>query len=418
MNPALGSQDTPRASSAARPRTLPRSVAYALAAYIIGLSLFAAVTPSPLYGSYSSLWHFSPLTLTLIYATYAFGVLAALLVAGSLSDDVGRRPVLLGALGALMISTTLFFFASSVAWLFVARGLQGVATGAAISAASAALLDLHPRRDPWGVGLANGVSSSAGIALGILVVSALVQIAPSPRMLPYAVLFGLLAIAFAGAYWMPEPVTDRRGLRMAFQRPHVPAAVRGPFLLAALTVVSSWSLGGVFFSLGPQLGARLFDSTNAIVAVIAIVALGVTAGLSQLLLGRTAPWLAACLGSVGLAVGVCLIVIATALDSGAVYLVGSAISGVGFGVGSLGGLRGLVGSIPAENRASVMSAYYIVAYAAISVPAVLAGLVVGDLGLQATFEAFGLVVVVIAFGTAIVAWRARPLTAGVATSRG
>ena len=81
-----------------RRRTLSNQVAYRLAAGVIGLGLFASLTPSPLYRSYSVLWHFSPLTLTLIYATYAFGVLASLLLAGGVSDDVGRRPVLLVAL--------------------------------------------------------------------------------------------------------------------------------------------------------------------------------------------------------------------------------------------------------------------------------------------------------------------------------
>ena len=134
-------------------RTLSPRMGYAVAALVVGLGLFASVTPSPLYRSYSVLWHFSPLTLTLIYATYAFGVLASLLLAGGVSDDVGRRPVLLVALGALMASSVLFVVAGSAAWLFVARGLQGLATGAALSAASAALLDLHPKRDPAGVGL-------------------------------------------------------------------------------------------------------------------------------------------------------------------------------------------------------------------------------------------------------------------------
>ena len=124
----------------ARPRrTLSPSAGYAVAALVVGLGLFASVTPSPLYRTYSVLWHFSPLTLTLIYATYAFGVLASLLLAGGVSDDVGRRPVLLGALGALMVSSVLFMVAGSAVWLFVARGLQGLATGAALSAASAAL---------------------------------------------------------------------------------------------------------------------------------------------------------------------------------------------------------------------------------------------------------------------------------------
>src|SRR5919197_5203157 len=94
-------------------RTLPKDVAYWLAAAVIGLGLFASLTPSPLYRSYSVLWHFSPLTLTLIYATYAFGVLATLLLAGGVSDEVGRRPVLLVALAGLMGASLLYVFAQS-----------------------------------------------------------------------------------------------------------------------------------------------------------------------------------------------------------------------------------------------------------------------------------------------------------------
>src|SRR5262245_771951 len=199
-------------------RTLPNPVAYALAASVIGLGLFASITPSPLYHSYSVLWDFSPLTLTLVYATYMFGVLASLLLVGRVSDDVGRRPVLLAALGALMVSTVLFMLADSVAWLFVARGLQGLATGAAVSAASAALLDLHPRHDPAGVGLANGVASAAGIGLGALVSSTIVQLGSEPRVLPYVVLFVLFGLAFAGAYWMPEPVAERSRFRWTVER--------------------------------------------------------------------------------------------------------------------------------------------------------------------------------------------------------
>ena len=141
---------------------LSNRAAYALSTGVVGLGLYASVTPSPLYRTYSVLWHFSPLTLTLIYATYAFGVLAALLAAGRVSDDVGRRPVLLASLAGLILATGLFAVADSAAWLFVARGLQGIATGAALSAASAAMLDLHPRRDPAAVGLATARATAAG----------------------------------------------------------------------------------------------------------------------------------------------------------------------------------------------------------------------------------------------------------------
>ena len=213
---------TPRSSTSSSCRTLSPRLAYALAGAIIGLALFASGTPSPLYGIYRELWGFSPLVLTLVYATYAFGVLAALLLAGRVSDDVGRRPVLLAALATLMGATVLFMLADSVVWLFVARGVQGLATGAALGAASAALLDLHPRRDPAGVGLTNGVVSAGGIGLGVLVSAAFVEFLPAPRVLPYVALFVLFAIALEGVWRMPEPVAERSRLRLTPQWPSVP----------------------------------------------------------------------------------------------------------------------------------------------------------------------------------------------------
>jgi predicted MFS family arabinose efflux permease len=391
----------------ARRRLSPR-IGYAVAALVVGLGLFASVTPSPLYRTYSLLWHFSPLTLTLIYATYAFGVLASLLLAGGVSDDVGRRPVLLAALGALMASSVLFMVASSAAWLFVARGLQGLATGAALSAASAALLDLHPNRDPAGVGLTTATAAAGGIGLGVLVSSVLVQLGTLPRVLPYVVLLVLFALAFAGAYWMPEPIEKRGRFRLTAERPTVPGVVRRPFLLAALAVLSSWSIGGLFFSLGPQLAAHLFNSSNAIVSGSGIVALAGAAVVAQLLTVRSAPWIGAGVGSIALAAGMVLIVFAAARDSSGAYLAGSILAGAGFGAAFLGGLRALTAAIPHQHRASVMSAFYVAAYASLSLPAVLAGVVVAHIALPTTFEIFGSVVAAIALVVAFEAWRTRP----------
>src|ERR1700749_3523170 len=163
-------------STTAEPRTARRTLsprlAYGHVAAVIGLALFASSTPAPLWGTYSELWGFAPVVLTLIYATYAIGVLATLLVAGRASDEAGRRPVLIVSLAALMGASVLFMVADSVVWLFVARAVQGLATGLVLGAASAALLDLHPRRDPSGVGLAHRVgrpgaagAAAAGAAL-------------------------------------------------------------------------------------------------------------------------------------------------------------------------------------------------------------------------------------------------------------
>ena len=392
-------------------RTLSPRIAYAHAAAVIGLCLFTSVVPSPLYHSYAVRWHFSPLTLTLIFATYAFGVLAALLLVGRVSDQVGRRPVLLVSLATLMVASALYIAADGTAWLFVARAVQGLATGAAISTASAAMLDLHVRRDPGSVGLMNGVASTTGLGLGSLVSSALVQAGVAPRILPYVVVLVLLLIALAGAYWMPEPVHERSAFRLTPQRPGVPAGIRHAFLLAGLATLSSWAIAGLFFSVGAQLADQLFDTTNVILGAIAGVLLGLGGALSQLLFHRTAPWLGASAGSLGLAAGMVLIVIATAADSSAAFVLGILLAGLGFGVAFLGGLRQLVVVIPDEHRAAVMSAFYVVAYASLSVPAVIAGVVVTHLGVDPTFEIFGSVVAGIAVIVAVEAWRTRPAEA-------
>ncbi len=389
-------------------RTLTPRAAYALAAAVIGLALFASATPSPLYTTYRELWGFSSVVLTLVYATYAFGVLASLLLAGRVSDEAGRRPVLIASLAMLMGATVLFMLADSVVWLFVARGVQGIATGLAIAAASAALLDLHPRRDPSGVGLTNGVVSAAGMGLGVLVSASFVELLPAPRVLPYAALFVLFAIAFAGALAMPEPVAERSRPRLTPQRPGVPAEVRRPFLLAALAVVSSWSIAGLFLSLGPQLSARLFDTDDHLVAGLSVFALAGAGALAQLAAGRTAPWAGATGGSIGLATGLLLIVLAAATDTTAPFVAGALIGGAGFGVAFLGALRALSAAIPPERRGQVMSAFYVVAYASLSLPAILAGLLVTPLGLEPTFELFGSVVAALALVVAAEAWRTRP----------
>jgi MFS family permease len=389
-------------------RTLSEPVAYALSAAIIGLALFASATPSPLYATYSRLWGFSPVVLTLVYATYALGVLVALLLAGRASDVAGRRPVLLLALGGLIAASGLYILATSVVWLFAARALQGAATGLVLGTASAGLLDFHPRRDPDGVGLTNGSMSAAGLGLGALVSAAAVQLLPAPRVVPYALVLALFAIAFVGVLLMPEPVADRAPLRLTPQRPRVPAQLRGTFVLAALAVAAAYSIGGLFFALGPQLSAQVFATGNHLVTAFSLFLLAGVGAVAQLAYGRRASWAGVAGGSLALAAGVGLIALAAADSAPAPLLVGSVVGGAGFGVAFLGALRNLSAAIPPADRAAVMSAFFLVAYAALSIPAVLAGLVVTELSLSSTFAIFGAAVAALALFVSLQAWRTRP----------
>jgi hypothetical protein len=171
-------------------------------------------------------------------------------------------------------------------------------------------------------------------------------------------------------------VISQGRLRVRVERPYVPAVARRPFVVAGLSVLSSWSIAGLFFSIGPQLGVVVFHTSDVVVAAIGVFALLATAALAQLVLGRATPWVGATVGSGALALGMIVSVNATAAASGAGYLAGSIASGFGFGIAFLGGLRGLVSAIPPQDRAGVMAAFSVLACASLSVPAVLAGLLV------------------------------------------
>lgn len=389
-------------------RTLSPKIAYPIVAALIGLSLYASGTPSPIYGVYQQDWGLSTVMLTLVYATYAFGVLTTLILAGRISDEVGRRPVLLTALATIALMMIPFMLARSVGWLLVARAIQGLATGAVMSSASAAMLDLHPSRDAASVGRANGIVSNFGMGFGVLVSSVLVQFAPSPRVLPYAAVLLLVLLAWIGVFFIREPVKDRVRPRLKVERPSVPSSVRRQFLLAALAVISSWSIGGLFLALGPELAGTLLHSENVLLSALPVFVLAVAGSLSQVLFGRVPAWKAASVGSIGLSAGVLLIVAAAAADSSVLLFAGSVVAGLGFGLAFMGGLRALSAVIPSEHRASVMSAFYVIAYIALSVPAVLAGVLVEPLGLRPTFEIFGGVDAVVALLVAAEAWRQRP----------
>jgi predicted MFS family arabinose efflux permease len=374
--------------------TLP--VAFAAVAAAIGLALFASATPSPLYGVYQARWHFSTLVLTLVYAVYAVGVLSSLVLIGGLSDQTGRRPVLVGSLLALLASMGLFMAADSVAWLFVARAVQGLATGALLGAAGAALIDLHPLGDMRQASLVNGFASTVGIGGGALVSSVIVHFLPAQRVLPFVLVATLIVALLWAVRVLPEPVLRTTRVRLRPQSPSVPAATRGAFTLAALGVLASWSIGGLYLALGPALAGQLLHTHSELAGGVAVGALSLPAGLAQVLGRVLSNRTLTAGGSLLLALGMSLTAAALGGSSALLFLLATAVAGVGFGLAFMGALRHLTGSIPDGRRGGVMSAFYVVAYLAISLPAIAAGLAAPSLGLVDTFQIFSLGVVVLA----------------------
>lgn len=379
---------------AVRPRLSPIA-AFAVPAAIVGLALYASATPSPLYAVYQARWHFSTPMVTVIYATYPLGVLISLLVLGTLSDQVGRRPVLRWSLVVLLGSMVLFLLAQSVAWLLAARAVQGLATGAALGAAGAALIDLHPRGDAAHAGLVNGVVSTSGIGAGAIVSAILVAAAPAPRALPFVVVSVLIVAALVAVWAVPESAAVPERPRLRPTRPSIPPPTRSAFVLAAFGVMASWSIGGVFLSLAPVVAGSLLSTHSVLAGAACVAALAVPAGLAQVLWHTRSNRFLTATGAGALSIGMLGIVAGDLLDVPVLFFAAAVVTGAGFGMAFMGGLRHLSGAIPPARRGEVMSAFYVIAYASLSLPAVAVGIALPHAGIHDTLLAFGITIAVL-----------------------
>src|SRR5882724_8870595 len=156
-------------------RRWARSPAVMTVFSFVGAALIVASNSAvtPLYRLYQQSMHLTPLVITLVYAVYAFSLLAALLTVGGLSDYVGRRPVILSGLLLNAIAMVLFSYATDVGQLILARAVQGLCVGTATPVLGAVILDTDHRRGP----LLNSVTAFLGLTVGALGAAALVTFA-------------------------------------------------------------------------------------------------------------------------------------------------------------------------------------------------------------------------------------------------
>lgn len=362
-------------------------------AFVLLCFFAASSAPTPLYHLYQQAWGFSSVLLTVIFAVYAMSLLATLLVFGSLSDYLGRRPVIFIGLLLEIVAMLLFIAATDVSWLIVARVLQGVATGIATSALGAAMLDSDAQQGP----LLNSITPMFGMALGALGTSALVQYAPLPMGLAY----GLLLAAFAGqaVYLLrvAETVTPQPGvLKTLRPRLAVPVQARGTLLLVLPADIAAWALGGFFLSLAPSLLTAATGSTSVLNGGFAVAALTISGAISIHNLRLRAPRLALLVGCSFLAIGVSVILAAVNLGWLWLFFTGAVVAGIGFGASFLGALRLLLPLAHAHERGALMAAFLALSYLAFCIPALLAGVSIKTAGLVTTTNVYGGVVVMLA----------------------
>jgi MFS family permease len=373
---------------------LSRGFAFAAISTIMVAFMAASSAPTPLYVVYQQSWGFSATTLTVVFAVYVLGLLGSLLVVGALSDHIGRRPVLAAAIALEAVALVLFLVAGDVTVLLLARLLQGIATGAAVTTLGATMVDLDPPHAPGRAGVVNGVATISGLAAGALGSGALVQFAPAPMHLVYALLLVFMALAALVVARMPETSALRPGARASL-RPRVglPVRLRAEFFAISPILVASWALGGLYLSLGPSVAAGLFGLHNHLVGGLVVTLLCGTGAITALLLRGWPAGRILATAATMLAAGTLVTLAGVESGSPALAALGTVVAGVGFGAAALGCFGTLARIALPEERGELLAVAYVLAYTAFSLPAVVAGVASTLVGLRPTALVYGLVVV-------------------------
>ena len=387
-------------------------LAYAFAAIMVGTTL-----PTPMYALYGEQMHFAVLTTTVIYATYAGGVLFALLAFGRWSDAIGRRPVLLAGVVFAVASAAVFLVAHSVSMLLVGRVLSGLSAGIFTGTATAAVIEAAPENWRTRAAAVATVVNIGGLGTGPLLAGLLVEYAPAPLHLSFIVHIVLALLAGAAVLIVPE--TSQRTGSIGVQRLSVPAEVRAVFVIAALAAFAGFAVTGLFTAVAPSFLSQVVGITNHAVAGLIACSIFAASAVAQVAARTMNPQRAVAVGCAILVVGMVILAVALHFSSLAGLIAAAVVSGIGQGISFSRGLAAVAERTPPGRRAEVSSTYFVVAYVAISLPVVGEGLAARRWGLQTAGVTFAIAVAILSIIclVAILAQEARqfrtPVTTGI-----
>ena len=364
--------------------------------------LVGASAPSPFYPVLQAELGYSQATSTIVFAIYAVALLATLLVTGLLSDHVGRRPVLSVGFFVLALSMLLFWHADTLTVLLAARTVQGVATGLLLSTLAAVVVDFESPDRPDSAATLNSAFPLAGLAAGALAGGVAIELLGSPL----AVVFGFLVVLYVGfgliVWALPETSARHEGLVASLvPRIGLPRSARAAFTRSAPALFAGWATGGFYLSLGAPLVQQTFDEPNHVLQGLVVTALTGTGALSAYLARGFTPRHITLYGTMALAIGTGLGMVAISQGSLIGFLLTAVVAGSGFGTTFMGIMRSITPTVGPDERGELFSAVFVISYLAFGIPAVAAGFASPTLGLGTTATVYGGVVVALSVTAAL-----------------
>ncbi|MFF9347291.1 MFS transporter [Streptomyces sp. NPDC014734] len=370
-------------------------------AFAFWTTMAGTTAPTPLYPLYGDAFGFTPFTVTVVFAVYAIGVVAGLLVFGRLSDQVGRRPVLIASTALSGCAALVFLLAQNVPTMLAARVVSGFSAALVTGAATASLAErLGPdsRLRPATLAL---FANMGGLACGTLLTGILADVAPSPLRTPWVIMLVLAAVGVLGVASSGESAEHRTGFSLRFQPLRIPGEIRADFLRSVMAAGAGFAVLGVLTAVtGLFLGTVLHRSGHTPTGLVVFTAFACTA-LGQLLVRFLGPRTALPVACAGLVAAATLITVAMATATPTSLITGAAVNGLATGIAVGHGLGGITTRVAPRHRGGSVSAFFAILYTMLAVPAIGVGVLIRQIGLRPAGETFGAVVAALALGVLI-----------------
>jgi MFS family permease len=372
---------------------------WVIAAAFLTTMAFSTV-PTPLYAIYQRRDGFPTFMITVIFASYAVGVMASLYLAGHVSDWLGRRRMALVAVLAEALSAVVFLVWQAVPGLMLARFVCGVGVGVMTATATAHLSELRliarPEEDRSRSALISSMVNLGGLAIGPLVGGILAEYVSAPLVRPYQIFLVLFVLSAFCIALVPETV-ERREERPAYrpQRVALPADAKPQFFASATGAFAAFAVLGLFTSLAPTFVAGTLHYTSRLLAgLVSFGVLGASAA-SQIVFVQLTRRHQLRLGLVLMSVGLVALAVGGLIPSLWLFIAGGVVGGAGIGLVFRGAIATAASLAGPDSRGEVLAAVFLIAYAGIAVPALAIGVAVALMPAQLALLLFAAIMLVL-----------------------
>lgn len=355
------------------------AVGFWIVAAVFLTTMAYSTVPTPLYPLYEQRDDFPVSVVTVIYSSYAVGVMLSLYLAGHVSDWLGRRRMLVIAVSISILSAVMFLLWPESTGLIAARLVNGVSIGILSATATASLGELRaitrPAETPAVATSVAGAANLGGLALGPLLGGLFAEFLPDPLVLPHAVFLVLLTVGALALVTVPETVTPPgTPHRYRPQRLAVPRANRSVFLVAAFGAFAGFAVFGLFSSLVPTFLAGTFGDRDHLLAGVAVFAIFASAAVGQLTLASARLRTQLTIAIAACASGLTLVAVGALLPQIALFLGGGVIAGLGVGVLFRGAIATALAIAEPGHAGETLALLFLIAYAGPVIPVLAVGI--------------------------------------------